>query len=57
MVQHFIEQDQGDVKLFFIEDLQPSLDIIPELLLVNWDIVLFGGKKGSTHSSEGSLSC
>lgn len=29
MVQYFIEQDQGHIKFFFIEDLQPSLDIVP----------------------------
>lgn len=28
MVQHFIEQDQGNIQFFFIEDLQPSLDIV-----------------------------
>lgn len=28
MVKHFIEQDQRNIKFFFIKDLQPSLDII-----------------------------
>lgn len=29
VVEYFIEQDQGNIKFFFIEDLQPSLDIVP----------------------------
>lgn len=28
MVKYFIEQDQRNIKFFFIEDFQPSLDII-----------------------------
>lgn len=28
VVQHFIEQDQRNVKFFFIEDFQPCFDII-----------------------------
>lgn len=28
MVKYFIEQDQGNIQFFFIEDLQPSLDVI-----------------------------
>lgn len=47
MIQYFIEQDQGHIQLFFIEDLQPCLDIIPELFLVNWDIILLEAKRAA----------
>lgn len=40
VVQHLIEQHQWDVQLFFIEDLQTGLHIVPQLFLFHWDVVL-----------------
>lgn len=40
VVQHLIEQHQWNVQLFFIEDLQTGLDIVPQLFLFHWDVVL-----------------
>lgn len=40
MVQHFIEEHQRNVQLFFIEDLQTGLHVVSQLLLFYWDVVL-----------------
>lgn len=43
VVQHLIEQNQGNIELFFVEDLQPRLDVISQFFLVHWDVVLERG--------------
>ena len=40
MIQYFIEEHQWYIQLLLIEYLEPGLDIVPKLLLVNWEVVL-----------------
>ena len=40
MIQYFIEEHQRHIQLLLIEYLEPGLDIVPQLLLVNWEVVL-----------------
>ena len=40
VVQHLIEEHQGNVQLLLIEHLQPGLDILPQFLPVHRKIVL-----------------
>lgn len=40
MVQHLIEEHQWYIQLLLIEHFEPGLDIVPQLLLVNWKVVL-----------------
>lgn len=40
MVQYLIEEYQRNVQLFLIKDLQTSLHIVSQLLLLHWDVVL-----------------
>ena len=40
MIQYFIEEHQRYIQLLLIEYLEPGLDIVPQLLLVNWEVVL-----------------
>lgn len=40
MVEDLVEQDQRHIQLLLIEDLETSLHIIPQLLLLHWEVVL-----------------
>ena len=40
MIQYLIEEHQRYIQLLLVEYLEPSLDIVPQLLLVNWEVVL-----------------
>lgn len=40
MVQHLIEQHQRHVQLLLIENLEPGLHILPQLLLLHREVVL-----------------
>ena len=40
VVQHFVEQHQRHVQFLLVEDLQPGLHVLSQLLLVHWNVVL-----------------
>lgn len=40
MVQNLVEEYQRNIQLLLVEDLKTGLNIVTQLLLLNWDIVL-----------------
>ena len=40
MIQYLIEEHQRYIQFLLVEYLEPGLDIVPQLLLVNWEVVL-----------------
>ena len=55
VVQDFIEQYKWDVELLFIEDLEPCVDILPQLLLVYCRVVLGEPVGEQNGTAQGSL--
>jgi len=40
MIQHLVEEDQGHVKFLLVEDLEPGLRVVSQLIPGDWYVVL-----------------
>jgi hypothetical protein len=40
MIQNLVEEHQRYIQFLLIEYLEPGMDIVPQLFLVNWEVVL-----------------
>ena len=55
VIQHFIEEHQRDVQLLLVEDLEASMHVVPQVLLVNRQIVLGQPVAVQDRMLQGSL--
>ena len=55
VVENLVKQDQRNVQLLLIEDLQSGLHIVPQLLLVHWQVVLGQPVAVEDRPSQGHL--